>query len=278
MNQDVIKSQLRRLLDFDKASDAEITDYAQVLSHHYALQPRPLPSGTSAAVTFPYPNSRRKVAALAFDRVWGTQWDDIPEEVRFSGLSVAEVNYAIAMMGFDWGLHVLWDDGIPFPDGDLGKHLQFKAGIISGEPRADLAKLFYRLVKAHYYSHERRYPTFSDRFPPSSFDRQNLMQPFCAYMPLALARTYSQSVIPIFDPTQYSAEILDRAPWLMKDIYRESHLPEKETDKRLAVLCTIENLGIVDEKSLNWEQVLEFRRDRDVRMQYLRLLQSCPHR
>lgn len=204
-------------------------------------------AGESSAVT-----DKVKTAALCYDRIWCPhenvfQWDDeFPECIRFFGGTAAEETIT-----FD-----ISDKSIKtFPS--LKKLFESPEGM--DVIRNSTLDIMADIMRFHH-SKDKIIETVerTNKIPIS--ERQDFFENTNVIMDLIyrdIAKAFS---------TKYKIPVAT-----VFGSRKNQRIIYSGGDKKVVVSC-LQNIGIVDEKRLSWEQVLDFRSDADSRKKYKRFL------
>lgn len=236
MDFDFVKTKLYKLAP-DIANDQrfkELFIFLSVFIHEAYRESAPLQPSESICVAL---NSRcQKVAALSFDRVWAPFDLTIPDDIRYSGSSTAEV-----LVGC----------------GAVSTVLKLSSGSISGEYPAisyeQLDKFATAMVESGLAKHYGWLPN------PNYFS-ENIEKIIEAY----LIKLYQAIIIKetnLFAVPFY--EGIGEAENILFD-----PTPKSKEHRPSALICTLDKIDLVDPDSISWEQIAQFRSDEEARLKY----------
>jgi len=217
-----------------------LDEKAELLS---TLPWRPLPAKSSDTICITL--TKHKTSALFYDKIWYPFEGFIPDEIRTAGVGAAEfeltlVNIESIIMDPAFVKANLSQEEIerivtqPIPE-----ERQEKTSLLTDQKPIINAAIWYSTPSGNY-----------------SGDPHN----FIRYLRELIYRQTSNIYTPVYASTKN----------YFKD-YNEAAISEHQ-NVRSNVVLSLSHLEIVDEKSLSWEQVLQFRQDEDAKKKYKRLI------
>jgi len=202
-------------------------------------------SSQSAAIA---PSTRRKTAALCYDRIWGVPTAKMPPSIQCFGDTWGEQALLASLYRFG---HHPPEANVFVPEGNVS--LSF-----FGHPPPS-NQLGFQIEKSAYNSE-------------LAFDYQPATQPDAdTRLPLELQQWFLRAVALDFAVSHGVA----MTPIFARLSARDAAFGKVETwpmQSREVVVATLSDLQLVHEESLEWNQVLQFRSDQEARRKYLRLL------
>jgi len=195
----------------------------------------PLAANETAAIALDCP----RTAALCFDRIWSVD-DECPDEIRFIGRSDAEL-----IANFLNGMRTSFN------------HEK------SSDPDMEI------LVDA-----------FLEKGSPDNFydDLTEGAKEILAFIYLALSLTKDEREIKTGSLSHFtrtiSEEVSQALGRAVTPVFRSERVRDAEYTfgDREVIVAALREFEVVDEESLAWQQVLEFRRDSEARADYRRLV------
>lgn len=174
-----------------------------------------------------------RTAALCFDRIWSIEASEIPDEIRFNGRSDAELVAALSL-------------SVPIPEQVAQSDIAALVQAFRRKCLDDLPEGAMRILVALWYGGS----LVQD---PDEIQQGNAVRGFTRTICEGATQALGKTVLPIFASERKRDE--------------EYTLGDREV-----VVAALRELEVVDEESLTWEQVLEFRRDVAARADYRRLV------
>ncbi len=211
-----------------------------------------------------------KTCALVYDRVWGSSCWDVPESIRFGGTTDLEKSFWLFMWSFiesqlrsptEYRDHV---DGL---DSAGVRHFTEKERRVLDNIGSVVGHLCRKIVicerpkKAQSYSdfiYNVAYRAFRGDFLDELEEYEktphlDTADAFARVLAMEHKAQHGMSVVPVYHSR--NTETL---------LYRPG--------KTSVLIATLENLEVVDENELEWEQVLEFKKDSETLRKYKRLI------
>ena len=182
------------------------------------------------------PRATQKTAALCYDRVWALPTAEIPDNIRCFGDTRFEREFLLSLLLFKSipEISSLLFEIRGLPNDDPSGLRGTYGGLILDDLRR---KLFVEMLES---------PVTDD-----------IASRFLAQFARGAARAFAEELGTSITPIYASHEDYD---W------------QYRAGDRSAVVAVIENLGLVDEEHLTWEQVCQFRNDADAKSRYRRFL------
>ncbi len=189
--------------------------------------------------------TKHKTSALCYDKIWYPFEGFVPDEIRTAGLGAAELE--LALINFD---SILMDPELAEANLSREEIERIITQPISEERQEKKSLLKDRkpIIDAAI--------SFSMSLENYSSDPHH----FIRYLRELIYRKTKNIYTPVYSTTKK----------YFNDYNEVSET--KHQNVRLNLVLSLSNLEIVDENSLSWEQVIQFRQDKDAKKKYKRLI------
>jgi len=218
--------------------------------------------------------NKDKTAALCYDRIWSPLREEVPESIRCFGGSQEELNMVRLLKDPNPDLTVeklirklkesdTAEEGLKVIDTELS-------------PLSFVSLLFCTLKISIDYAQSIGFTNISDlpkeQLKNVLFDALKTMEDD----PEKLKKFAEDNIGVFFHPTyrKISKSFYKKHKIPLVPVYKsvkERDIEYHEGDRK-AIVIALKNIKIVDEDKLTWEQVLEFRKDKEIRSKYRRFL------
>jgi len=216
--------------------------------------------------------SRSKTAALCYDKIWSPLYEEVPESLRCFGGSKEEIAFVRFFSNPELAVENI------IQKIERIKTLKKKLKAIDKEMSPiSFTSLFSLALKASFdYALSQGYTNLSE-LPKEQLINISIDALKSMVADPEKAINYIKDNVDILNKPLFRK--------ITKSFYKKHKIPlvpiynsVKERDieyyegDRKTIVIALSNIKIVDEDKLTWEQVLEFRRDKEVQKKYRRLL------